>query len=137
MNKRRLILMLCAFLAIGGAIGGWWFSQSVPLLHPEGVPATNVAHAAEGLADGCAKCHTEALPFSNCLDTGCHDSLVTLVGTNSNVYLAHHDVVVTDDCGECHANASYPGDARYVAIPATNHGFCSSCHNMMQHETGS
>lgn len=136
MAKRRLILMLCACLAVGGAIGGWWLSQSSPLLHPEGVP-TNIAHAAGGLEDGCDKCHKEALPFSNCLDAGCHDSLPTLVGTNSNMYLAHHDVVIIDDCGSCHENSSYPGDARYVAIPETNHGFCSSCHNMMQHETGS
>lgn len=130
------MLVLFALFAIGGAVGGWWFSQSVPLLHPEGIP-TNVAHAAGGLADGCVKCHTAALPFSNCLDAGCHDSLETAVGTNSNVYLAHHDVTATDSCIDCHQDPSYENDARYVAIPETNHGFCSSCHNMMQHQTGS
>ena len=121
-NRRRAIMIAFALLALGGAIGGWWFSLPTPLVHPSlGIP---VAHAQIGEDTGCAECHLAAIPFTNCMD--CHDAPATTVG--NNIYLVHHQG--TADCETCHAVAAYPNDARYVQIPSLTHGFCNTCHGM-------
>ena len=132
MNKRRLILVMFALLALVGGISGWWFSQSLPILHPE--EGIMVAHAAPGELEGCAVCHQSAIPYTNCSDSGCHPAPSTTIG--NNVYISHHEPTVpADSCEACHENATYPDDARYVIVPAANHGFCgSTCHNQMIHE---
>ena len=128
MNKRRLILVMFALLALGGGISGWWFSQSLPLLHPE--ESTNVAHAAPGVFEGCTICHQDPISYTSCSDSGCHDAPSSVVG--NGVYLKHH--VDAEGCDLCHENLSYPGDARYVVVPESGHNFCASCHNQMGHE---
>jgi len=121
MNKKRLMLVMFALLALGGAVGGWWFSQPFPLLHPE--EGSNIAHAAPGEVEGCAVCHLSAIPYTNCSD--CHDAPSSTVG--NNVYLKHH--INPDGCEVCHENPAEPDDARYVLIPESSHAFCLSCHN--------
>ena len=125
MNKRRWMLVMFALLAMGGAVGGWWFSQSLPL-HPD--VGANIAHAAPGEIDGCALCHLSPIPYTNCLDSGCHDTPSSTVG--NNVYLRHHEIA--DGCDVCHA--AVPNDARYVVVPESGHNFCSTCHSPMGHE---
>lgn len=126
MKKKRLKLVLFAALALFSAIGGWLFSQSLPILHPE--EGRNVAHAAPGYEEGCAICHLSPIPYTNCTDSGCHTAPSATIG--NNIYLKHHEVA--DGCDVCHA--AVPNDARYVIIPDSGHEFCKTCHSQMTHE---
>jgi len=124
LRKRRLLIVVIAAVVMGGVvIGGWWISRPPEFVHPD--IGVQVAHAAPGTT-GCAACHVDPIPFTNCTDTGCHADVPIYI-TDTNIYIAHHDEPGAPlDCADCHETVA--NDARYVEVPTPGHSFCGTCH---------
>jgi len=101
---------------------------------PDGVPlhqfvGVQRVHAAIGDSLTCSTCHSEAIPFSDCVD--CHAEIPLRI-TDQNINFIHHDSDDAPDeltCQNCHGDSG--NDARFVQVPIADHDYCDNCHSAM------
>lgn len=134
-ERRRLAAVVVAAFVLAWLLIVAPWAAPAPSDQATGIDHLGVAHAAIGDQKGCDTCHAEAIAYTTCSDTGCHDPLSApfqITPTTMLINFPHHDtnnsVGAPSDCQGCHAAVA--NDARFITIPSASHSvFCGGCHN--------